>query len=106
MGRASCYRGPTPHSQKAGVNLGTVYIAGKPVRWAYCPLCGMYGRLDVPHACKSEAPEQPHRCPVCEGRGCVSAGFYGLQVTAGDSTTSTESCRSCGGTGVVWRIGD
>lgn len=37
----------------------------------------------------------PSRCPVCEGRGTVPAGFY----TAG--ATDAETCRTCGGSGMV-----
>lgn len=43
-------------------------------------------------------PEKPHRCPVCEGRGFVPAGFYGSQVG-----TNPIECRACGGKGIVWR---
>lgn len=46
---------------------------------------------------------EPHRCPVCSGKGIVPNGFY---LTDNDwaSTTdaSPETCRSCNGTGVVW----
>ena len=85
--------------------MGTVYIDGQPVRWAYCPTCGMYGRLDVPHDCKRDEPKQPFQCPVCEGRGYVPAGFYGLSGTPDDSTSAVAPCRSCSGTGVIWRTG-
>lgn len=45
----------------------------------------------------------PHQCPVCLGNGQVSAGFYN-QVTGvwSGTTTAFETCRSCGGSGVVW----
>lgn len=42
----------------------------------------------------------PYRCPVCEGRGTVPAGFYGR--FGGVTTTSDESCHSCNGTGIIW----
>ena len=45
----------------------------------------------------------PHVCPVCQGRGSVALGFYG--TTTGfwsGSNLTTEPCRSCGGTGVIW----
>lgn len=38
----------------------------------------------------------PSRCPVCEGRGAVPAGFYS---TPGEA--ARETCRSCGGSGVI-----
>ena len=45
----------------------------------------------------------PHRCPVCNGNGLVSNGFY-MQTSGNWSTSSItpEQCRSCGGTGIVW----
>ena len=44
---------------------------------------------------------QPHRCPVCDGRGSVPAGFYSPANTTGSA--NPEPCRSCGGQGVLWR---
>lgn len=46
----------------------------------------------------------PFVCPVCEGRGFVQGGFYSTTIgvwSSGD--LSTEPCRSCNGTGVIWR---
>ncbi len=45
----------------------------------------------------------PHRCPVCNGNGLVSNGFY-MQTSGHWSTSSIthETCRSCNGTGIVW----
>src|SRR5208282_6077669 len=40
----------------------------------------------------------PHKCPVCNGRGKVPAGFYGDQGT----DVSEPPCRSCHGSGLVW----
>jgi len=43
-----------------------------------------------------------YRCPVCGGRGLVPAGFYNIGVFGGGSTTATsETCRACGGSGLV-----
>lgn len=42
----------------------------------------------------------PHRCPVCEGRGTVAAGFY--QPGAEKVSSSRDQCRSCSGKGVLW----
>jgi len=36
------------------------------------------------------------RCPVCEGRGFVPAGFYGIQ-----EGTGSPACRRCDGLGTV-----
>jgi len=51
---------------------------------------------------------KPHKCPVCAGTGNVTAGFYNstnvidgvLHFTTGG--LGHETCRSCGGTGIVW----
>ena len=47
----------------------------------------------------------PFCCPVCGGNGLVSRGFY--NQTSGywstGSVTPFEKCRSCDGTGVVWK---
>jgi DnaJ-class molecular chaperone len=42
------------------------------------------------------------KCPVCEGRGQVQAGFY-MTTTGCFSSTSltTEPCRSCEGRGWI-----
>lgn len=47
---------------------------------------------------------KPFVCPVCGGNGQVPAGFYS-QTTGrwSSSSTASEVCRSCQGTGVVWR---
>jgi DnaJ-class molecular chaperone len=42
---------------------------------------------------------RPWRCPVCEGRGHVTAGFYTYGLSA---STAAETCRSCRGAGIVW----
>jgi len=36
------------------------------------------------------------KCPVCEGRGVLPAGFYD-----GPTSTSLETCRMCKGSGVI-----
>lgn len=48
----------------------------------------------------SKPAAQPYRCPVCNGSGIVHASLYG-GVELG--TASTETCRSCSGSGVLWR---
>ncbi len=44
-----------------------------------------------------------YTCPVCFGRGFVQSGFY--TTTSADSYSSggTEECRSCKGSGVLFR---
>jgi len=43
---------------------------------------------------------KPYRCPVCEGRGNVPAGFFTRMV---DSTSTVpDPCWPCGGTGIIW----
>lgn len=45
------------------------------------------------------------RCPVCEGKGLVPAGFYGaIGVESWSASDITPApCRPCAGRGVVWR---
>lgn len=53
----------------------------------------------------SELKKQPFQCPVCNGVGHVSAGFYlrdGNCLGWTSSSTQPDTCRSCGGTGIVW----
>jgi DnaJ-class molecular chaperone len=45
--------------------------------------------------------QQPYRCPVCEGRGTVPMNFYSGATIA--NSTAPEECRTCNGTGVLWR---
>lgn len=46
-----------------------------------------------------------YKCPVCNGRGFVPAGFYSLpgsnQYNSKYFNYSPEPCRSCGGTGIL-----
>lgn len=49
----------------------------------------------------SETP-LPYACPVCVGRGKVPYGFYDFCGSAGN-LYGVERCRSCEGSGVVWR---
>lgn len=46
----------------------------------------------------------PHCCPVCQGKGQVSNGFYNQVGEYGMTSDATpEMCRSCNGTGIVWQ---
>lgn len=40
----------------------------------------------------------PFRCPICNGRGSVPAGFYDDAVLL----DAPEGCRACDGAGVLW----
>lgn len=42
-------------------------------------------------------------CPVCYGRGLVPNGFYSEVVITIASDMTSETCRSCWGTGVLWK---
>lgn len=42
------------------------------------------------------------RCPVCDGRGLVSPGFYITREPDTNNIPQPESCRGCLGTGIVW----
>ena len=44
----------------------------------------------------------PHRCPVCNGKGVVGAGFYSTGQCVGVTSTADETCQSCGGDGILW----
>ena len=47
---------------------------------------------------------QPYKCPVCLGTGGVAEGFYSSTSGVWSSTgTQIELCRSCFGSGIVWR---
>lgn len=45
----------------------------------------------------------PYKCPICDGVGMVSGGFYN-RVNTNDwgSTTISEQCRQCNGSGIVY----
>ena len=61
-----------------------------------CPLC----QPEKFQQSRDQFIQYPYCCPVCQGRGVVHAGFY----TGGDSiSTTSEVCRSCSGTGIIWR---
>jgi len=46
---------------------------------------------------------KPYKCPVCEGNGLVQTGFYYSRYMLDTIVpTTSECCRTCGGTGIVW----
>jgi DnaJ-class molecular chaperone len=60
---------------------------------AVCPAC----QIDV----RTRTPAVPtalwQTCPVCQGRGHVPGGFYGIPPVG----TGNERCRRCAGTGTI-----
>jgi DnaJ-class molecular chaperone len=46
--------------------------------------------------------QEPHKCPICYGRGNVSGGFYNGAGIYSVSDKTMETCRSCNGTGIIW----
>jgi hypothetical protein len=47
-------------------------------------------------------PPPKQVCPVCGGRGHVMRGFYAsVQTETFTTAGGTESCRACGGRGIV-----
>lgn len=73
-----------------------------------CEACDIYKEEQTPLVSEEityvpTATRTPHRCPVCYGKGIVPNSFYNC---AGDGWSSTitvpETCRTCGGTGIVW----
>ena len=49
---------------------------------------------------------KPYRCPICNGTGIVPGGFYFSVNGYSTSTNTTEMCRQCQGSGLVWGIDD
>lgn len=45
---------------------------------------------------------QPFCCPICQGKGKVSGGFYNSVGGYSTSNCAAEQCRSCNGTGIIW----
>ena len=43
-----------------------------------------------------------YKCPVCEGKGQVPAGFYFTNAAPTVVNTCPETCKSCGGKGIVF----
>lgn len=77
------------HGPYAPLNTGTSA--------AICPAC----QVDV----RTRAPAVPtvlwQTCPVCQGRGHVLGGFYGITPLG----TGNEQCRRCGGSGTITQPG-
>ena len=46
--------------------------------------------------------KKPYCCPVCGGKGLLPHGFYIPSKAFSSCSTEPETCRTCGGTGVIW----
>lgn len=55
--------------------------------------CATTGAVEYPGV-------QPHKCPVCRGRGTVMVNFYTGEFS--DPCYANVTCPSCVGTGVLW----
>lgn len=74
-----------------------------------CTICGSLVWQGGFHSCGGTPTYQPainptplytiQRCPVCEGRGNVPAGFYSRMNVA--TLTSSEQCQTCDGKGIL-----
>jgi hypothetical protein len=77
-----------------------------------CPVCGRNdnGTRIYIRTCPVQC------CPVCDGKGLVSNGFYTdipmdipldiqrmINIKLPSSTNNPEKCRSCDGRGYIWR---
>jgi hypothetical protein len=47
----------------------------------------------------------PYCCPICNGKGIVPQGFYSTGYDGGylSNSTTPDTCKSCGGTGIIWK---
>ena len=81
-------------------NLNTIDNAIRNWSGAICGVCGE--RQLGSHVCfgpQSVAPTYSvQRCPICEGRGHVPAGFYGMGVA---TDLNPETCQNCNGKGIL-----
>jgi DnaJ-class molecular chaperone len=73
-----------------------------------CSTCGVLIWQGQYHACGGTPTYAPapswtiQRCPVCEGRGNVPAGFYDRLVVS--TAANAEQCHTCDGRGML-RVG-
>ena len=57
--------------------------------------------IDADTEVKFISLRQSQVCPVCSGKQTVPAGFY-HQGDYSSTSAAPETCRSCGGKGIVW----
>lgn len=49
-----------------------------------------------------QTPIRPFKCPICNGKGIVPAGFYTSITYNWISANTSEKCRTCNGQGIIW----
>ena len=49
---------------------------------------------------------KPYKFPICNGTGIVPGGFYFSVNGYCLSTSTTEMCRQCQGSGIIWGVGN
>jgi len=82
--------------------------AGNPVNaefQCYATNCGPQDYdFMLEHALEDKVKNSPYVCPICSGIGYVPYGFYSRSINTWSSTVSNfDTCRSCLGTGIVWK---
>jgi len=104
-----------------GVLGNGVEKRGREMKMYKCPYCNMdtagNHELLCPSRLSPDDPDyypvklaecehapKPYKCPICDGVGLVSGGYYNR---AGDRNTwasnkTTEECKVCQGTGIIW----
>lgn len=67
---------------------------------SYSPYSHIYNNKILPY--RWSYPREAKCCPICSGRGFVSGGFYSSTGnTWVTSTTTPDTCRTCGGKGYI-----
>jgi len=51
---------------------------------------------------KKTTKQVPYRCPICNGNGWVTGGFYNSVGETTISSLAAEICRACKGTGIIY----
>ena len=49
---------------------------------------------------------KPYKCPICNGTGIVSGGFYLSTNGYSTSSSTSEVCQQCQGSGIIWGVED
>lgn len=61
----------------------------------------LYGKVEMVEESRRKVP---HKCPICEGHGNVSGGFFNAVAGANgwSSAVAAEKCIPCNGTGIIY----